>query len=810
MPRRKKSAEPSLFDEGSAAPVTDRDFIEEMEVAYLEYSMSVIVARALPDVRDGLKPVQRRILWGMQTSGVRADGPRRKSAKVVGEVMGSYHPHGDKAIYDALVRMAQPFSTYVPLVDGQGNFGSPGFPPAAMRYTECRMTPTAAAMLADIDEDTVDFAPTYDGSGTEPTVLPAAFPNLLVNGASGIAVGMATSIPTHNPLEVVDATLVALDDPAATPRKLMRKVKGPDFPSGCDILDAGGDKGLAAAYATGDGKVTCRATVTTSDAGRGATLIEFRNLPPATATGQIAEQIVEQYRKGKLQSVSDVQDASAKGEQVLHVTVKRGHSVPGTVAELFRLTRLEDTFSLNMRALVDGVPRVLSLPEILHAFCAHRMEVVERRSRFRRAKAEARRHIVRALIAALDVIDEVIALIRAAENTNAASEGLQALLDIDAEQAKAILDMPLRRLTALEVQALRDELVELDGVIKALTRIITQEDVRRGVVRDELTELRKSVAGTKRRSRIVSVEDAEEESAAEAEAEAEALAETLATAVQVRVLRSGVIEVTPPESRRRSWKGGDSNLAPVADLDLPLGGRLGVVTDDGRAWTVPLADVPQGRRVPLGDVCDAPRGAAVLLAFEVPDGETSTTLLVATSDAKTKRLEVADVVASRRDGLSIVKLDDDARLVGATFVADDDHAVYVSSDGHALRIAVGDVPVQGRAAAGVKAMRCDADAVVVAAAAAPEDKALVVGTSGGWVKAVALSDLSVQGRGGKGLTVSAVGKARGVVTSGCVTDRRRTVFAVDDANKTHETSANPAGRTAGGKHLAGSVAALFV
>ncbi|MFN8103030.1 MAG: DNA topoisomerase (ATP-hydrolyzing) [Acidimicrobiia bacterium] len=807
MARRKAApAQPELLD----APIAEREFTREMEDSYLEYSMSVIVSRALPDVRDGLKPVQRRILWGMRTSGVRADGPFRKCAKVVGEVMGSYHPHGDQSIYDALVRMGQPWSMYVALVDAQGNFGSPGFPPAAMRYTECRMSETAAAMLADIDEDTVDFAPNYDGEATEPVVLPAAFPNLLVNGAAGIAVGMATSVPTHNPLEVIDAALVVLDRPNARLDTIMQKLPGPDFTSGCDVLDTAED-GVRAAYESGSGRVSVRAKVEIEPHTRGATKLVFRNLPPGLSVSAVCDQVVDAVKKGRLQSVSNVVDASDKSGQELQVLVKKGHSAQGTVAELFKRTKLEDTVTFNMRALVDGVPRILGVAAILGAFCDHRMEVVLRRSRFRKAKAEARRHIVAALIKALDRIDEVIAAIRASKDAATAKIALCELLDIDAEQAQAIVDMPLRRLTSLETKALRDELAELEVAIAELSAIIEDEDVRRKVVRDELRELRKAYKHEVRRSRLLGA--AATPAGADDEAEVTADIEG-GVVVQVRVLRGGWVEVTPPEGRRRTWKEGDSLRAPLLDVDLASSGRIGIVTDDGRAWVVSLMDLPHGQRVAIADVSDASRASEVVWAFALDtDGApvAPAEVLVATSHGRAKRIPASECVASTRAGVVVAKLEDGARLASVVGVgAAADEVVFVTSTGSALRIPAGEVPVQGRAAAGVRAVKVPEGATVVACTAGREGGLVYVANASGWVKAVAAEEIPAHRRGGKGVQIAKVTPARGAVVAALACRVNEAVFVVDDANKTHETKATSSSRLGPGKHVTETITAAFV
>lgn len=833
---KRKPEAPSLFDTEVMTPIEDREFTREMESAYIEYSMSVIVARALPDIRDGLKPVQRRILWGMQTGGIRATGAHRKCAKVVGEVMGSYHPHGDAAIYDALVRMAQPFSYYVPLVDGQGNFGSQGFPPAAMRYTECRMTLTAESMLAGIAEDTVDFVSNYDGETTEPSALPAAFPNLLVNGAAGIAVGMATNIPTHNPLEVLDAALIVLDSPTVTTKKLLTKVKGPDFTSGCDVIDAGGDAGIVSAYETGMGRVTLRATVETRPASRGAQQLIFRNLPPTVSVGSVAEQIVDHVKKGKLQSLSNVVDASDKTGQELQIFVKKGHPVAVVTTELYKLTKLEDTFSINMRALVDGVPRVCSLRDMLVAFCDHRMDVILRRSLFRKAKAEARRHIVRALIKALDIIDEVIAAIRASRDALAAKAALIELLCIDDVQAQAIIEMQLRRLTSLETQALADELKELNATIRDLTRIIDDEDTRRSVVRDEMVALRANYQGMGRRSRIVALgparvegvaenlaegvtEGASDELAGEAGSAASGVDPYAAVDVQVRVLRGGLIEVTTPGGRRKRWSGSDAQNAPVADLTLALNDRLSVITDDGRAWTIALLDVPQDRRMRLLDLSTAKRDVHVVAAFGISsltskklgnvEAVPDRTLLVASTDGKVKRLEPGDAVASRRDGLAIIRLDGDARVAGAAFVGEDDPCVFVSSDGYATRVVASEIPLQGRAAAGVRAIRLTAGAVVIAANVAGDERILVCGSGAGWVTSILMHEVPLHARGAKGARVAKTDSNRGDLAGAVVVERRHTVYVVDADRKVHDVVAGEARRGATGRHVTDSIADVF-
>ena len=501
----------SLVDEivppqkGTTEPI---DLQVEIQRSYLDYAMSVIVGRALPDVRDGLKPVHRRVLYAMYDGGYRPDRGWNKCSRVVGEVMGLYHPHGDSAIYDTLVRLAQPWVMRHPLVAGQGNFGSPGDDPAAaMRYTECKMAPLAMEMVRDIDEDTVDFKPNYDNREMEPTVLPARFPNLLVNGSTGIAVGMATNIPTHNLREVAEAVQWSLDHPEATAEELldaaMERVKGPDFPNGALIV---GREGIERAYRTGRGSVTMRAVIDIEEDSSGRTQLVITELPHMCNPDRLAEKIAELVNTGRLGGIADIKDdTSARTGQRLVVVLKRDAQPRVVMNNLYKHTQLQDTFGCNMLALVDEVPRTLRLDQFISYWISHQIDVIRRRTQFRLNKAEEQAHIYRGLVKALDALDEVIALIRRSASTEEAREGLKQLLDIDDVQATAILDMQLRRLAALERQKIIDTLAEIERRIADLKDILASDERQRAIIGEELAEIVDKY-GDDRRTRIVAAD----------------------------------------------------------------------------------------------------------------------------------------------------------------------------------------------------------------------------------------------------------------------------------------------------------------
>ena len=471
----------------------------EMKTSFLEYAMSVIVSRALPDVRDGLKPVHRRILFAMWDSGIRPNGPFRKSARVVGDVMGWFHPHSNDAIYDALVRLGQEHATRYPVIAPQGNFGTVDDPPAAMRYTECRLEKLAAHLLDGIDEETVDFGDNYSGERTEPLVLPARYPNLLVNGSTGIAVGMATNIPPHNLGEIIDATLHVLENPEATAEDMLQFVNGPDFPTAGFIL---GNKGVRDAMLTGRGSVKMRAVCDVEEIRKGRTAIIVTEIPYQVSRDRIMEKIAQVVREKKITGISDLRDESDRNGMRMVIELKRDAIPQVVLNQLYKLTQLQDTFGVNMVALVDGVPRTLNIVQMIGHYVDHQMEVIERRTQFRLGKAEARSHIVEGLLIALDKIDEVVKIIRGSKDTDAARGALMETFELSEIQAQHILDMPLRRLTALETSKLRAEYDELQKLIKYLTNLLKSPAKRRKLIAGELEEIREGFAD-KRRSRII-------------------------------------------------------------------------------------------------------------------------------------------------------------------------------------------------------------------------------------------------------------------------------------------------------------------
>src|SRR5262245_21076131 len=487
MARRKSNSTQLTLDEAAAADVPTRALAEEVEAAFLEYSMSVIVSRALPDVRDGLKPVQRRILWAMHDASLRPDRPFVKSARVIGDVMANYHPHGDTAIYDALVRMGQWFSLTAPLIDKHGNFGSPADPPAAARYTECRLAPLAMEMLAGIDEGTVDFEPNYDASRTQPIVLPSRFPNLLVNGSQGIAVAMATNIPPHNLAEVCNAALKLIEKPDTSLPQLMRIVKGPDFPTGALIM---GDDGIADAYRTGRGTIRVRAKHEIEESRRGSAIV-LTEVPFQTSVDAIAGKFAELVEAGKVDGVRDIRNESGQGAVRLVIELRSDANPQIVLNNLFKHTPAQSTFPVNMVALVDGVPRTVNLQDALQAWVDHQVVVVTRRSQHRLEKAEARLHIVDGLLRALDMIDAIVKAIRSSKDRAVARTKLMGKgFEFSEIQANHILDMTLGRLTQLGREELADEKKELEATIKQLKRILAKRDVLMGVIRDELTAIR--------------------------------------------------------------------------------------------------------------------------------------------------------------------------------------------------------------------------------------------------------------------------------------------------------------------------------
>ncbi|MEX1177187.1 MAG: DNA topoisomerase (ATP-hydrolyzing) [Nitriliruptor sp.] len=740
---KRKDPTPTL----STGQVLDVSLESRMEQAFLDYSMSVIVGRALPDVRDGLKPVQRRILYSMWESGLRPDRPYRKCASAVGEVMKTYHPHGDSSIYDALVRMAQDFSTREPLVDGHGNFGSvDGDPPAAMRYTEARLSPLAMELLAGIDEDTVDSVENYDGYATEPVVLPARFPNLLVNGASGIAVGMATNIPPHNLGEVVDAVLHLIRRPDATVEDLMKHVPAPDLPGGARIVDG---PGIKDAYVSGRGAITVEAVASTETRSGNLPRIVVTEIPYQVNKSALLERIAGLVASRKLEAIRDLRDESSRDGMRIVIELKRGEDPAVVLAKLHTFTDLRTNFNVNLVALVDGAPRTLGLRDALLHYVDHQREVLTRRTAHRLRRAEERAHILEGLLLALDHLDEVIALIRASASASDARDGLQERFGMSEVQAQAVLDMQLRRLAALERAALEDEFQELQATIADLRAILGDRAVLDAVLTDELKEL-KRVHATPRRSRIVGADiDTEDLLAGGSQAGFEA------QEVTVLVTRGGYVK---PLARRRSTPTHKHPNDPVvAVIRATTDDTLLLVDATGQGHRVGIGDVPvvkpaqRGTHVGglLGGGPDAPVVGAVLLSPE-PD----LTLVTVSAAGQVKRTALSEFVDARQRSLQAAGVKDGDELAAVTLVRDTDHLLVAHDAGQVARFAADDARVMGRSAAGVTGMDVPKGARVVSVSVVPggtdDGEVLTVGADG-TAKRSPLEDYPVKGRGGKGV-----------------------------------------------------------
>jgi DNA gyrase subunit A len=736
-----------------------RELEHEMRSSYLDYAMSVIVGRALPDVRDGLKPVHRRVLFTMDDMGLQPERPHVKSANIVGRVMGEFHPHGDQAIYDALVRLAQDFASRYPLIDGQGNFGSTEFPAAAMRYTEAKLSRIAVEMLRGIDEDTVDVIPTYDDRRTEPVVLPARLPNLLINGSSGIAVGMATNIPPHNIREVIDAVVALIDDPELTVEELMRHVQGPDFPTGGLIV---GRQGIVDAYRTGRGRVVVRGRAHNEQLRNGRNAIVFTELPYQVNKSDLVRRIAELAEEKVVPEVSDVNDESGRDGTRVVVVLRRG-AVPLVVLnKLFKHTSAQSTFGVNAIALVDGVPRTLGLREILGHYLEHQRQVVVRRSRFRLARAEARAHILEGLLIALGNIDEVIALIRAAADPDEARSGLMSRFSLTEVQARAILDLRLQRLTQLEGTTIRNEHEQLQSEIAGLRAILGDESRVMAVIREEVLALRERFAD-ERRSEIIPGEGEIDLEDLIAEEE-----------MVVSISRGGYIKRLPVSTYRAQRRGGKGlRGARLKDDDYiehlfiaSTHAYLLFFTNRGRVYRQKVYELPQGARDARGrhisNVLALVDGEEVRAVFATRDYNEAKYLVLATRDGMVKKTELkAYDTVLREAGLFAINLTDDDELVGVQMTDGDDDILIVSARGQAARFAEAAVRPMGRQTRGVKAMNLDARDRVLALCVARDDEDLLVVTGNGFGKRTPMSDYPRKGRPTKGVRTIKVTDRKG-------------------------------------------------
>ncbi|WP_035757070.1 DNA gyrase subunit A [Granulicoccus phenolivorans] len=767
---------------------------EEIQKSYLDYAMSVIVGRALPDVRDGMKPVHRRVIYAMYDGGYRPDRGWNKCSRVVGEVMGLYHPHGDSAIYDTLVRLAQPWVMRHPLVNGQGNFGSPGNDPAAaMRYTECKMAPLAMEMVRDIDEDTVDFRPNYDNRDSEPVVLPARFPNLLVNGSTGIAVGMATNIPTHNLREVAEAVQWALEHPEATDEELleasMQRVKGPDFPTGATIV---GRSGIEQAYRTGRGSVTMRAVVDIEEDKNGRQQLVVTQLPYMCNPDNLAQKIAELVNNGKIQGIADIKDdTSARTGQRLVIVLKRDAQPRVVLNNLYKHTQLQDNFSCNMLALVDDVPRTLRLDQFISLWVKHQVEVIQRRTRFRLQKAEEQAHIYRGLAKALDALDEVIALIRRSANTDAAREGLKELLEIDDIQATAILDMQLRRLAALERQKILDTLAEIEARIADLKDILASPERQRTIISEELGEI-VAKYGDDRRTQIVAADgDMSDEDFIPDDD------------VVVTITYGGYVKRTRTDLYRVQKRGGKGVRGASLRADDEVQHLFATsnhhwllfFTNMGRVYRIKAWQIPEAGR-------DA-RGAHVagLLSF-LPDERIAQVLaitgyddaqylLLATNQGLVKKTELSAYDSPRAAGVIAINFRaEEDRLVGAQLVNAEDDVLLISRKGQAIRFAADDAQLRpmGRATSGVTGMKFREDDELLSMSIIrqeTEESELYVFTvtDGGYAKRTAVEEYRVQGRGGLGIKAMRLNDQRGSLVGGIVVVAGDEILAIKQSGQ---------------------------
>ena len=755
--------------EGNIEPI---EIQEEMERSFLDYAMSVITARALPDARDGLKPVQRRIIYGMYEQGLRPDRKHQKSAQAVGQVMGKYHPHAGEAIYDALARMAQEFSLRYPLIDGHGNFGSPdpNDSPAAQRYTEARLAALAMELIGEIDENTVDLADTYDGQNQEPVVLPARFPNLLVNGGGGIAVGMATNIPPHNLNEVIDACVFVLDNPDAKANDLMKFVKGPDFPTGALIL---GRDGIKDAYRTGRGSIKMRAVTDIEEGRRGEGRIVVTEVPYQTSVEVIGQKIAELVNERKVEGIKDVRNESAGDTTRLVIELRRDANPQVVLNQLYKHTPMQSSFPVNMLALVDGVPKVLDLSQAVLIYVAHQMEVVTRRTQYRIDKAREREHIVEGLVRALDMIDAIIELIRGAADVDTARTGLMAKpFEFSEIQANFILDMQLRRLTQLEGQKLRDELGELQDRIKELESILRSKAKLRTVIKDELGELRERF-GNERRTRItVDTGDLDALDLIEDEE------------VIVVLSKKGYIKTVAADAFRRQGRGGrgvkGGNLRDgdyVAHLlTTTAHSYLLFFSNRGRVYRLRAHEIPMKERTARGtalvNLVSLNQGEQIQAIIDTRTYEDGAYLFFATKNGIVKKTRITEFDSSIRSGLKAINLHGNDELVKVIQTTGRNDIVMASREGMTIRFAESGVRAMGRDTAGVHGMKLRSkDDAVIGCDVARRGAVMLFVSSSGHGKRTKLDLFKRQNRGGQGVRGMKITAARGgVVGAFCVND----------------------------------------
>ena len=755
---------------------------EEVRTSYLNYAMSVIVSRALPDVRDGLKPVHRRILFGMTEMGLRSDRPYKKCARITGDVLGKYHPHGDMAIYDSLVRLAQDFNMRYPVVDGQGNFGSvDGDPPAAVRYTEARMNPIAEEMLRDIDKETVDFGPNYDGSQTEPLVLPGAFPFLAANGSSGIAVGMATNMPPHNLREICSAIVKLIDAPETKHEDVMKIVRGPDFPTGGIIL---GRKGIRDAYTTGRGRIIVRAKVTVESSSSGKDSIIITEIPYQVNKANLIVRIADLVKERKIDGIVDLNDESDRHGMRIVIDLRKGVSPKVILNQLFAHTQMQIAFGVINLALVKGLPKTLTLKEILEHFIAHRKDVVTRRTRFDLAKAEERAHILQGLKIALENIDEVIAIIKKSADANTARAGLMDRFSLSERQSQAILDMRLQRLTSLEVQKVIDELTEVLALIETLKAILASEQKIYGVVKEETEDISKRF-GDDRRTEIIE-EEAEEINVEDLIAEEDMV---------VLISNRGYIKRIPVTAYRRQGRGGKGSSSAVLKEDdfveqffiASTHDYVLFITNQGKSYWVKVHEIPESSRQAKG------QSIKVLLSLGSEEEITAVVnlrnftdekfVLMATRQGVVKKVKISEFANAKTRGIVAIKLDQGDGLVTALLTSGSDEVVLVTRKGMALRFNEEAVRAMGRASHGVQGIRLSQKDELAGVAMVTQGEQMLLVSEFGFGKRTAYDNFSPHGRGTRGqICYKATEKTGEVVGVLSVSDRDDLVCITSQGN----------------------------
>ena len=788
--------------QAAAANVLPAELSKEMRTSFLEYSMSVIVSRALPDVRDGLKPVHRRILYAMNESGITPKRPHAKSARTVGDVIGKYHPHGDSAVYDTMVRLAQPFSMRVPLVDGHGNFGSiDGDSAAAMRYTEARLDKPAMELLRDLDKETVDFQPNYDESLQEPVVLPSRFPNLLVNGSSGIAVGMATNIPPHNLGEAIDATCMMIDNPDCTVDDLMKVLPGPDFPTGGIIM---GRKGIRDAYETGKGSLTIRSKCRIEEGKNGKHSIVVSEIPYQVNRTNLLKKIADLIRDKKLPEVSNVHDGADRHGIDIIIELKQ-NAIPQVVLnKLYKHTQLQVGFGCNMLALVNGVPRVLSLKEILHYYILHQEEVVERRTRYDLAKAEARAHILEGFVIALDNIDEVIQIIRSSNTDREAKDVLMERFKLSEKQSEAILEMKLRRLTGLEREKIEAELKELREKIDYYKRLLSDKVLVKQVIKEELTEIKEKFSS----ARITKITDEAKDLDVE-----DLIAEE---EVAITVTKAGYVKRLPVATYRQQKRGGKGmqgvNLKEADFVEhlfiSSTHAYLLFFSSRGRVYRLKAYEIPEASRHARGtaivNVLPLEKGetiAAVIATKDFPEDEY---LMFATSSGMVKKTSMKLYDRTRRDGLIAINLKENDTLISVQRVAEGEKVMMVSSAGKAIMWDESEVRAMGRDTMGVRGMTVNADARVLGMEIARPGTELLVITELGYGKRTPVEEYPSHHRGGQGVYTITMTAKKGLLSAMKIVEENDEIMIITEEGvvvRTPVSGVSQLGRSTQGVHV---------